>query len=336
MDTSTSRVILAGDGASSCMSDSADFGIRQVFLADAHERVLAAVGKTQRFVYYTQAATAVQIVRNEQIWMRKASCMNDFMEVQYGLEKLAQAYNSSTGGLLKDYLEANFAGITEEVERLFNGWAPRLIEETYLTCVSEHLGGREDLLGRLSMWRAYGGSTGVALVLNNTAMVSESDALKAYSSPVEYLDQDAFDARFQAFVARVLAVRDLLQQIGKEQVLNWLVHTFRFWVLCTKHPGFSEEREWRIVHNPTWDPSKRLVRAIEVVGNVPQPVFKIPLQNVPEEGLFGLAIPELLDRVIIGPTEYPNAVRESFIDLLEQAGVPGPEKRVFVSDIPLR
>ena len=73
-----------------------------------------------------------------------------------------------------------------------------------------------------------------------------------------------------------------------------------------------------------------------MISGVPQPVYKIPLNDLPDEGLVGLRIPELVDRVIIGPTDYPLAMFDAFTDALHEAGVEKPHERVFVSNIPLR
>jgi hypothetical protein len=106
--------------------------------------------------------------------------------------------------------------------------------------------------------------------------------------------------------------------------------------VCTKHPGFWEEAEWRVLHFPWWEESAHMIKEIEVIQGTPQPVYKIPLIDMPEKGLFGIAIPDLIDRIIIGPTRDPLAMREAFIDLLTKAGVEQPDEKVFVSNIPLR
>jgi hypothetical protein len=66
------------------------------------------------------------------------------------------------------------------------------------------------------------------------------------------------------------------------------------------------------------------VKEICTIGGIPQPVYKIPLRNIPEEDFVGVEIPELLDRIIIGPTEYPDAIQEAFTDLLSTCGVENP------------
>jgi hypothetical protein len=79
-----------------------------------------------------------------------------------------------------------------------------------------------------------------------------------------------------------------------------------------------------------------LRRDVEVVRGIPQPVYKIPLKNIPEEGFTGATIPELLDRVIIGPTDHSFAAYEAFVSLLNEAGVENANTKVFTSHIPLR
>ena len=40
------------------------------------------------------------------------------------------------------------------------------------------------------------------------------------------------------------------QSLGRETVSASAFNMLRFAVLCTKHPGFLEEREWRIIASP--------------------------------------------------------------------------------------
>ena len=186
------------------------------------------------------------------------------------------------------------------------------------------------------MWRAYSGSTGVALVVNNTPFLSESDALKIYTSPVAYLNDAAFQIEFEKVADGIKANADFLRAHGREAVVSFVFDAFKFATLCTKHPGFIEEKEWRVIYTPTMEESDHLEKGVEVIQGTPQPVYKIPLKNIPEEGLVGVDIPELLDRIIIGPTEYPSAIREAFETLLADVGVEDTASRVRVSGLPLR
>jgi hypothetical protein len=46
-------------------------------------------------------------------------------------------------------------------------------------------------------------------------------------------------------------------------------------------------------------------------------------------------IPELLDR-IIGPSSFPWPLYDAFVSVLKDAGVAEAQRKVIVSDIPLR
>ncbi|MDA0657180.1 MAG: DUF2971 domain-containing protein [Proteobacteria bacterium] len=282
------------------------------------------------------ADAAMNMIRTREIWMRKSSCMNDFMEVRHGLNCVILAYESEQGAELKQALNDVFDGITADIEAHFNGWMPHIEHDTYIACFSEH-DDAEDIIGRLSMWRAYGDGTGVAFVLKSAPFFNESDAFKAYTSPVAYISDKEFGREFTNAAGRIREAKDFLRQTyARNDVVAYVFEMLRFAALCTKHPGFAEEREWRIVYCPKYMKSDALVRDIQAIKGVPQPIYKIPLKNVPAEGLLGIEIPELLDRIIIGPSKYPAAAREAFVELLENAGVTDAQNKVFVSDIPLR
>jgi hypothetical protein len=42
----------------------------------------------QKFVHYTSAEAALNIIKSKRIWMRNTTCMSDYREVQHGFEIL--------------------------------------------------------------------------------------------------------------------------------------------------------------------------------------------------------------------------------------------------------
>ncbi len=301
----------------------------------AYERNIIARAPGFQFVHYTTADAAKKILQSGEVWMRKSSCMSDFSEVQYGLERLRRTYaNTDTGKRLQICLNKLFPELTREIEALFNEWIPHFQIDTYFTCVSEH-DAKEDGFGRLSMWRAYDQGVGVALVLNNSPFVYPADGFGAYSSPVAYLDDHDFESQFNRVVANIEAGADFLKDRGRDTIKASVFHMLRSATLCTKHPGFAEEKEWRIIYSPTLEKSNYIKTNVEVVNCVPQPVCKIPLKDFPEIGLFASPA-KLLDHIIIGPSQFPLVLAEAFQQLLREAGVSEPEKKIRVSDIPIR
>lgn len=265
--------------------------------------------------------------------MRKTSTMNDFKEIEYGMECLNATWSGVAGAQLQQLLDQVFPGLSKRLVDVFNSWLPHFRSETYLVCLSEHLD-VEDNIGRLSMWRAYGGDNGVALVLRNTAFTSAGGDLGASTSPVAYMSVREFEDEFAKLYNSLNGQRNYLAELGEERLLATCFQALRMAVLCTKHPGFSEELEWRVIHSPTQQPSEQLRESIEVVRGVPQKVFRIPLEVMPN-GL-DLSPDALIDRVIIGPTSHPLAMAQAFVTLLGEAGVSEPHTKVWLSDIPLR
>ena len=308
--------------------------ICSIFFPLTKERQAQVKAQGTRFVHYTTAEAAVQILRSKTIWMRPSYCMNDFMEVEHGWKCLCSAYNNNEIAF-KSVLDGVFDGTSQEIEKLFNAWIPQFKLETYLSCFSEHQDS-EDVHGRLSMWRAYGKTAGVALVFSSTPFLTPSHALKAYASPVAYLSEKDFETEFARVMKAVKANTELLRAQGRQSLLNWVFHMFRFAVLCTKHPGFAEEREWRVVYCPAFELSDLIAKDVQVIAGTPQPIYKIPLKDIPDKGLTGIEIPALLDQIIIGPSNYPLAMLNAFCSLLQEAGIPNPDAKIFPSNIPLR
>ena len=122
---------------------------------------------------------------------------------------------------------------------------------------------------------------------------------------------------------------DFLQSLKKQQVLDYLIHMLMTEVVCHKHEGFREEREWRAIYAPARWPSTMIESDTSVILGVPQVIYKIPLED-------GFHLKHLLDRVIIGPTQFPWPIAQAFISELLKIGVTDAANRVFVSGIPIR
>ena len=102
------------------------------------------------------------------------------------------------------------------------------------------------------MWRAYSGGGGVAFVLKNAPLVGAgSDALAVFTGPVTYAARRAFFERFGSFAEGIMAEGAYLEALGAERACRALVGSYHFAALSTKHPGFAEEREWRLAFTRT-------------------------------------------------------------------------------------
>lgn len=317
------------------MIDPKELQLMNIFMPYATKELVDAVQLDQRFVHYTSAPVALSIIKKREIWMRKVSCMNDYMEIRHGIDLLIENWNNDHGRKLQTFLDENYPGIVKEITDLFDGWQRDMQFSTYITCVSKHHED-EDQIGRLSMWRAYGGNSGVALVIKGSPFFRTESVINVFSTPVAYVDKNGFATEFSRTVEGILKNANVVIDLGREAIRAYVFNFLHFAALGSKHPGFREEEEWRVIYAPKMYTSDFVEKGIEVIRDEPQTVYKLPLTNNDKLGIDSIDLDDILDRVIIGPSENGHAVYEAFVDLLDDEGISNPGGRVFYSDIPLR
>ena len=290
-----------------------------------------------RLVHYTTAEAALNIIRTKRFWMRNTNCMSDYSEVQHGFDIFHKffddptKYKSFTGAL-----DNCVPGVASEAIAEFNSSWSDIRLNSYIACLSEHQES-EDSNGRLSMWRAFGGAvTRIGIVLSVPYNSLSTLALNLTFSPVAYLSESAAHKVLEEVIGNVNANRDFLRAIGRDALVRLVFMTILSGVLCLKHEGFHEEREWRAIYAPKRWPSRLIESSIEVVAGVPQVVYKVPLDATVSDQIADLDFTHIFDHLIIGPTSYPWPVYGAFVDELTKAGVANSAERVLVSGIPIR
>jgi hypothetical protein len=289
-------------------------------------------GEGTQFAYYTTAKVAMSILTKKEFWMRNANAMNDYMEVKYGLECLSQVSTTNAYGTFKSALNSAHPNLSDELDTHFGSWVPSILSDTYVTSLSAHT--PSDNNGRLSMWRAYGGKTGVAIVIDGKVVLSQKNSVSLHAGPVMYVTPEEFGAYFQQMADRMVRERSYLKTWKRDELRNIAFTILRSAMLFTKHPGFKEEQEWRVMACPSMFDSPMLKPCVEDVHGTPQIVQKVKLAD--DTGVVGLAIPTLIDRIIIGPCDFPDLITPALRQLLGEAGVSNPAERVWASRIPLR
>ncbi len=230
--------------------------------------------------------------------------------------------------------ERIYPEIRLEVEHLLEQKEGFLKLETYLTCLSLHKRS-EDRIGRLSMWRAYGD---VALVMNNKPFLTNTDKHGVILSPVYYGEKD-IKSKLNDLAELIEATPTVSKCPNEEDYQERLIGLFSIFfeiAMVTKHLGFSEEEEWRLYFHPHKINNPLLERRIENIAGILQPIYALKLKDDPDNGMHKADIPNLLDRIIIGPTSQPHVIKSAFVELLTDAGVENAKDKVYVSDIPLR
>ncbi|ABN77129.1 DUF2971 domain-containing protein [Cereibacter sphaeroides] len=302
-----------------------------LIFAHALRRVEELKARKVNLSHYTSAEVAISILQKKEIWLRNAAVMNDFHEVEHGLKCLMAMFNDPyVGPRFESIVNSVSPGLYEMLYDRYNN--PVDLYDTYLACLSEHGedGGApsEDELGRLSMWRAYGGNTNVALILDSRRVLDAPNGL-VYLSPVLYADVNGFRKEFEAVCGAMDANIKLFKQ-DERAFFVCLVSALDAAVLSTKHPGFAEEREWRLIYRP--NAGGNVPCRVFSVGGVPQKVYLLKLDghnNVPD-------LDSVLDHVLIGPTQFPTIIEGAINQVLSDNKYRIVDRRVRVSNIPLR
>ncbi|MGA2430167.1 MAG: DUF2971 domain-containing protein, partial [Candidatus Acidiferrum sp.] len=195
----------------------------------------------------------------------------------------------------------------------------------------------EDVHGRLSMWRAFGAAPArVALVLNIPSDSLASLALGIEFSPVAYPSETAAHDVIDDVTKNVHAECEYLRRLERPILVQMVFRMLLFGVVCLKHEGFHEEREWRAIYQPKIRSSRLMKPSTKVINGVPQIVYEIPMDKTASAELADLDFAKMFDHLIVGPTPYVWPMYEAFVDALTEAGVGDARNRLVPSGIPIR
>lgn len=290
----------------------------------------------RKFAHYTTAENALNIIGGRSIWLRNAAVMNDHSELEHGRVILTTLLEAPLGVRLCAALDRTHDGISNTIRASFYQDAHSARDMTYMTSLCEHE--HTDWLGRLSMWRAYGGERGgVALVFNPDVITDPTVSLGLYPSPVLYGDATDVSVELTKVVESLEQHPEIIAAVDEWTAALVVAGALHFAMLSAKHRGFEEEREWRILCLVRDLPPQPVVKPIiRAVSGIPQTIYQVPFHG--HEGTF---LPQftwdnLLDRIIVGPSLYPEIVKQAIEAELKSQGVARWDQLVNVSDTPLR
>jgi hypothetical protein len=264
--------------------------------------------------------------------------MVDYREVQHGFGIFKNFFDDATKRKkFIDALDMCSAGAAVEAIDLFNkAWSNTVPMETYIASLSEHPE-RENVHGRLSMWRAFGTSPArVAIVLNIPSDSLASLALGIQFSPVAYLPEKAAHKVVDDISANIHTECAFLRGLGHPVLVQMVFRMLLSGVVCLKHEGFGEECEWRAIYQPKILASTLMKSTTKVIAGVPQVVYEIPMDVTASPELADLDFAKMFDHLIIGPSPYVWPMYQAFVDALTDAGIADAAKRLVPSGIPIR
>jgi hypothetical protein len=288
--------------------------------------------------HYTTIQAAELIVKSKEMWFSNPLYMNDLEEVRIGLIEGERAVLNSTDlatALRTDqrrnvFLHAfNYYG-ADYVQNYLN--------DTYVLCFSQHDPADND--GKLSMWRGYGGNgRGVAIVIDTGrfAVLPTSPLILAAVQYETATGRQTWLANKVTEFSRLLTSLNVPDAQLHVPALA-LLERVRIAAVFTKHKGFDEEQEWRVVYMRERDISKtfdtQLGYSIGPHGIEQRLKFRIAHHPGATAPGFGLDL--VVDRIILGPTLNSPLARGAFMRMLTEHGETGLANRVAASSIPYR
>lgn len=84
------------------------------------------------------------------------------------------------------------------------------------------------------------------------------------------------------------------------------------------------------------DPGIGLRKEVGSVRGVPQIATKLPIDRHGPFQSQGVTIPNLVERVIVGPTNYPYIVADALSMAMKLAGIENADDKIRISKIPMR
>ena len=254
--------------------------------------------------HYTSLPVLELIFHNEEFWFSNPLFMNDIDEIRFGIEVgLSKIRSSATfwESLGSKERQAKFFGSLDHYLEVYKN--DHLLD-TYVLCFSEH--DREDYDGVLSMWRGYGSFGKGAAVVVDTAKITLINDSPFIIAPVVYASNKE---RIEWIVNKIEHMSKLIVELNINDDDLYLasyayLERIKLRALFTKHKGFAEEREWRVVYTKERDSDGKLSNMLHFHngprGVQPKLRFKVaPLKEVTADDL---SFRTLIDRVILGPS----------------------------------
>lgn len=289
--------------------------------------------------HYTSVAVLDGMMGTNEIWFSNPLYMNDLEELRFGMIEGAKAFRTSQELRAAFQDESAFDSMMEHFNNLFEAFETKHAFDTYIMCLAKHEPENND--GLLSMWRGYGsGGSGVAIVFD-TAQINFSESSPLIIGAVKYATREE---RLAWIASKIKGLADVIidTTLGDEElyyIAYYWIERLKVFALFTKHSGFHEEQEWRIVYMSQRDEGEKLKSmlgyAITPRGAV-EP--KLKFQVKPLEGLFGehLSLENIVDRIILGPTTSTVLAATSVRRMLSHRGKQVLAEKIVPSSIPFR
>jgi hypothetical protein len=253
--------------------------------------------------HYTSADAAYNIISSEKIFLGDARFTNDFSEINYGSQLFLHAFREKYLHLYKELFDKIDPNLFSEFDQIFSQNIANLLFNNYIFCLCGHdsLTTEHRLHGKLSMWRAYGGKSGVCFYFNEN--ISKIELPNSTFSKVNYWSYNDLEYEMSRFYSS-LNVKKHLNPSNKSIFLDQVVNKFKNDLAFIKNPSFKEENEWRLLCFPDEHNDREYNVDNVILRNTPQMVVSIPFCEK-----YKTSFNEILSHIVIGPSPNQQLVQ---------------------------
>ena len=276
-----------------------------------------AAGQLPLLAHYTSIRTLERIAMTGEIWFSNPLYMNDVDELRYGMNLGLHAVRSHAG-LREACPPSHYNALLDAFDNLYTAFDSDAAFDVYVFSFSEH----DDEIGDdglLSMWRGYGGDgNGVAIVFDMAQLLAAQTPLLVRQ--VQYLSYEAseawMDRKLEVFATTLRRLGGPVSDMTLAAAA--LFERIKLFALFTKHRGFHEEREWRIVYLREQDRERVLEQQLhyDISARGIEPRLRFTTAAL-GSGAQRPRLEDMVQRIILGPVLATPLALRSVVRMLE-------------------
>ncbi len=298
----------------------------------------AGSGNQPLLAHYTSIQVMESILKNSEIWFSNPLFMNDLQEMRFGLNEGTTFFSNMEPLKKAGGNEARAEILQRSYFHFFKYFDDHQAFDTYIFCLAEH--DPQDNDGLLSMWRGYGQHGNGAAIVFDPSKVTLVPTSPLIFSKVFYVRDDERIAQVQSNLTSWVELTERLAlPDDKLHLAAYAAFSLvKGLALVTKHSGFSEEKEWRVVYNPERDTTGALKPFLKYhIGNRGvEPKLKYQVGHIANVSAPDLALERIVERIILGPSLSSPLALRSVQRMLDSIEKPHYKPLLRPSTIPLR
>lgn len=285
-------------------------------------RLDGGAGRPDLLYHYTDAATVIGLVQDQQFWLTDIRFLNDAKEMEIAREwalsnSKALLHQLKAGGLNDQFLDSYDAFFTDLANK--NSTAQK--STYYIACFCED---GDDI----SLWRSYGAG-GEGYCIEFDAMQIEH-LLDATIVKVIY-GRSNFDETLKTLLSGYATLLQTVDPASIEEVAanlqDYLYEDFQTICGRFKHSKFASEKEYRIICERASNDDVRY----RTKGNYFIPYIGASLNGTTQRAQ---NLEKYVRMIRAGPRRYRSLAVSGLSGLLQSSGAPGI--KITASDIPYR